>query len=840
MKPFTQLACPHDDIMAGKLNMDVFAADLWQVANGKAPDDYQDPQLFLNKTYPTKGLTNIIDIARRRLEGKTGDSVIQLQTPFGGGKTHTLISLYHNAKNWGAKVVVFDGTALDPKHIKPWEELEKQLTNRIETTKGETSPGKETLIKIITENAPVLILVDELLTYVTKAAAIKIGDSNLASQTFAFIQELTGAVSTAGNSLLVLTLPSSVMEHYDENAEKVFQQLQKITGRTEKLYTPVEDDEIDNVIRKRLFNSINEKEVKKVVDTFIDYAKNESLLIGNEAHLYRERFLKSYPFKPEVVDTLYKKWGSYPTFQRTRGVLRLLSLLIYDLLNKNIPFIRLGDFNLKNNSIRMELVKHISQEWDSIIAQDITSESSGAKKVDESIGSSYKAYSLGTVTSTTIFMMSFSGKGVRDNSIKEIKLDVAHPDFPSNIIDTVIMDLKGKLFYLSDNALIFTNQPNLNRIILSNEENIADPEIAEKEKNILKECISKQSKFKIFLFPESAKDIPDNEEIKLIILKSEKPKKEILDNRTYRNILFFLCVDETERAGFISYLRRILALEAIYKNTDLNLTDSQKKEVEEKLKNNRNKQYEEIRKLYRKLFIPVYNDFKEIDLGMTTIGEYSIDGEVYNRLKSEGEILEKVAPKFILYKYLLGKDYVEVKKIYEASLKTPGEKRFISEEGFMDSIEEGVKEGLFGLGILINNEIKCNYFKELPIVNLTDDEIIIKNDLCVKPQIVTGGEYKPFHIADVGETHIKTDEKKEAIKSFEEKYKKFRLSLTIPIGQFSEIAKINTFLNTKFKKIDIKLSLSAEDGEIPVADYEDKVKESLSQANIKIDEEYKE
>ena len=145
MKAFTQIAKPHEDILEGRLTMDVFAADLWQVASGKAPLDYQDKDIFFRKTYLTKGLQNIIEIAKNRLKGKTGDSVVQLQTPFGGGKTHTLTALYHMAKEWDARVVVFDVTAFDPKEKKLWEELERQLTGKVEITKGDTSPGKEKL-----------------------------------------------------------------------------------------------------------------------------------------------------------------------------------------------------------------------------------------------------------------------------------------------------------------------------------------------------------------------------------------------------------------------------------------------------------------------------------------------------------------------------------------------------------------------------------------------------------------------------------------------------------------------------------------------------------------------
>ena len=393
----------------------------------------------------------------------------------------------------------------------------------------------------------------------TKAAGIKIGDSNLASQTYAFIQELTAATSAVGNAFLVLTLPFSILEHYDENVERMFQQLQKITGRVEKIYTPVEDEEIEYVVRARLFRKIEDKEAKQVVDEFVEYAKNEGLLSGDEAVIYREKFLRSYPFKPEVIDILYKRWGSFPTFQRTRGVLRLLSLVIHDLLEKNIPFIRLGDFNLNNEEIRRELIKHIGQEWDGIIAQDITSKESGAKKVDESIGSAYRAYKLGTCVSIAIFMMSFSGRGERGSSVKEIKLATAYPEFSSTVIDTVIGNLEEKLFYLSDEGLFFTNQPNLNRIIIAREENIPLEDIYEEEKKIIKTHISKPSKFKVYIHPKFSRDIPDTSELKLIILDKSKPDKEFLEKcgeipRVYKNTLIFLCQDENQKESFYLYL----------------------------------------------------------------------------------------------------------------------------------------------------------------------------------------------------------------------------------------------------------------------------------------------
>jgi predicted AAA+ superfamily ATPase len=103
MKPFHTIAVPHRDILEGRLTMDLFAADLWEVFRGRGADEYKDQELFFQKIYQTEGLKHLSAIVEKRLQGQGGDPVIQLQIPFGGGKTHALIALYHQAEEWQAK-----------------------------------------------------------------------------------------------------------------------------------------------------------------------------------------------------------------------------------------------------------------------------------------------------------------------------------------------------------------------------------------------------------------------------------------------------------------------------------------------------------------------------------------------------------------------------------------------------------------------------------------------------------------------------------------------------------------------------------------------------------------
>ncbi|NPV84274.1 MAG: ATP-binding protein [Candidatus Aminicenantes bacterium] len=845
MKAFSHIAIPHSDILQGKLTMDIFAADIWQVISGKAPADYLDRDLFFSKTYTTKGLKNILDVAKQRLEGKGGDPVIQLQTPFGGGKTHALIALYHQAKLWGAKVCVFDGTALNPKEARPWEAMEQQLTKKIEITKDEISPGKEKLMDILGKAQPALILMDEILEYATKAAGIKVGDSNLAAQTLAFMQELSGTVSSLEKALLVITLPSSLMEHYDKSAEKLYTMLQKITGRTEKIYTPVEEDEIEQVIRKRLFQNVDEAAVKKVVNEFVEYARREGLLSGDEVQRYRERFMISFPFKPEVVDVLYKKWGSFPTFQRTRGVLRLLSLVVYDLKDKKIPYIRLGDFDLGRNEIRWELIKHIGQEWDSIIAQDITSPDAGARIVDDNIGNAYRAYKLGTVVARTIFMHSFSGRGEKGAGIRELKLSACQPEFSSAVIDSVINGLREKLFYLADEGLYFSNRPNLNRIMLSKEENITNEEIIEEEKSYLEKFISRKGGFAVYIWPENHRDIPDNPEIKLAILKDQEPEWELIEKhgetpRIYRNTLIFSAPDLSQKPAFYDFIRRLLALRLIEKDEKLNLTESQKKEIKNKIKNQEQRFYEELRKYYRTVYLPEKNKFKKFDLGYATFGETFVDKEIYNRLKSEGEILEKLSSMVIKEKYLKDREFVPTKSLLESLWKTPGEMRLTSIDGFKEGVKDGVEKGIFGLGFIEDGKPVCKFFKQMAWPELSEEEIVLRAEICrpvpTEPEGPGSGGRKP----EVREGEAKEPGKQPAYAPKVPTYKKIHLRLEIPRGRMSDIARLMSFISSKFTSCQVEINITAEDGEITVSDYEDKIKQALSQAEINIKDEKKE
>ncbi len=846
MKPFHTIAVPHKDILEGRLTMDVFAADLYQVMQNKGPEEYRDADTFFKKTFLTEGLSNLLAVVEKRLTGRGGDPVIQIQTPFGGGKTHSLIAMYHKAVQWGAKRIVLSGTDLSGNDIL-WEKLEEQLGVKKKIFTSKSSPGKDAIINVLSQHQPILILMDEILEYATKAAAVRVEQSNLAAQSIVFLKDLTEAVASIEKACLVITLPSSILEHYDENAEKLYQQLQKVSGRVEKIYTPVQDNEVAKVIRQRLFSYVDEKEAKKVVDHFVEYAEKESLFSPpTQPSQYRERFLDSYPFLPEVIDILYHRWGSFPTFQRTRGVLRLLSLVIYSLRQSNKPYISIADIDLSNQEIRQEFIKFIGTEFNTVIASDITSPESGSKKIDDSLGTAYQGLTLATRASTVIFLYSFTGGSEKGATLTEIKRSATTTENPASVVAEAVEQLKGKLFYLqsSQDKYYFSNQPNLNRIRITKMENIKDEEVLEMEEELLKESL-RGDKLKVYIWEERHSNIVDSEDYKLVVLKKKDEEliKSIIENRgqtprVNRNTIFLLYPLENERTQLIYTLKLQRACEAIEQDQSISLTEEQKRENKKELQNAQARAYEALRRYYRLIAVPVKDGLKEMDLGIPTYGERkNLHEEIYQKLRNENELVENIAPLVIKEKYLKDTDYVLTEQLYQSVFRTPGELRPISKQILINSISNGVKQGLFGLGELEDDNVKCRFYKGDASVALSGKEILISEKLCKKEIEQTGPSYSQSYtvtspsIVSESTQQVKYDG---ISKSESGGKKEIRLRFEIPKGKVSNMLGVLNFLQNKFNRIEVDIHTS--DGSISEEEFESKIREAFRQMGIDVKE----
>ena len=562
---------PHLDIRQGNLDESVFAADLAEVALGTGRAIYTNQSLFFDKTYFTDGLTNI---ANRVLKGLNGNEdgenrVISLQTGFGGGKTHTLISLFHLAKAGKsilsdekiskklsvqpsfakANIAVFTNTTNDPTqgrkvdglHIKTiWGELAfqlggKEMYEKIKPNDDARTAPKGLFLHILESVSPSLILIDELADYCVAAAGVTVGGSTLSDQTISFMQELTEAVAKVKRCVAVITLPASVQEVANSpQAEAILQSLESRVARVGTNTKPVADEEIFEVIRHRLFEGIGVPEVTKgVLNSYTTmYHKLWSELPSrtNKAE-YALMMERSYPFHPELINIFRNKWASNPNFQRTRGVLRLLASIVSDLWKRrnnlvgNHTLIHPSHLKIENlDTLTGEIKKLYGMGYDAVISSDVCGINSNAYQIDQD-KPSFGEHELTQGISSAVFLNSFGSKGVNQGiTVKELKLQLLMPGgFNHNSINSSLDELQNKAYYLyysqtgaSEQRFWYHTKPNLNILINNALSDIKKDRIESEIINLLEEKASKLSKFKTIVDPKG--DIPELKTPSLIIL----------------------------------------------------------------------------------------------------------------------------------------------------------------------------------------------------------------------------------------------------------------------------------------------------------------------------------
>lgn len=776
MKPWREVILPHVDIRRGSFDESVFAADLSDVMSQRGPIEYHDAISFFRTTFPTEGIKKLLATVLNRLAGSgPGEGVIQIQTPFGGGKTHSLIALYHlflSREELGgqrvvaeildasglkkiptARVAGFVGTAADPiKGQTIWGSIADQFGQYEllkEHDKMRRAPGKDLLHQLL-GGEPTLILLDEITEYAVKA-------KDYLEQVLAFFQELTETVKVLPHAALVATLPSSAP--YGEEGERVLSQLQRIFGRVEAIYTPVEGEEIYEVIRRRLFeNSPDPNEVNATAQAYWQLYRELGEDIPREARepAYREKIRKAYPLHPELIDVLFERWSTYPTFQRTRGVLRFLAEVVADLYKspQAAPLIQPAHLDLSKVTIRRELIKHIGNEYEGVIAADIANGNAKAQRIDQDLGSEYARHGVARGLATAIFFASFSGAERRGVGIQRLRLALLRPGILPAIIGDALHRMEEELWYVHVEGGLyrFSNRPNLNRVILEWEETIKDEDITSELKERVEKAGQKQGSWVVYLWPRVSQEVPDDRNLKLALLgpsyvredsETEKFVAELLRNcgdnfRVYRNTLVVMVMEENGLATLRSRIKRYLALCKIKNDRSLmgQLGDESRKLLENKLKDSEAGM--NLLEVYRHMARAGEEDVEWRDLGIPTWGEeVNLVRRVSQRLTEDDVLVTAIGPDQLLKKTLRPEDRARpLKDVVEAFLKYPHLPMIDRPEVVREAVRKGVQEGVFAL-----KSGEQRYFKEaLPSDTLEEDAELVRPVEELRPDEEPTGE----------------------------------------------------------------------------------------------------
>ena len=671
------LCQPRADVLAGKVADADFAADLASVIVGKASPEYLDPALFFSNTYPTRGLCNLLANVCRRLSGVGGEAaaIFRLDTSYGGGKTHGLIALVHAARGMNGvqdaaefvdaallpggpvRIAAFDGENADPANGRamgdevlahtPWGEIAYALAGRAGYERVQNSdqegvaPGAETLRELF-GGEPTLILLDELSVYLRKVQRRQ----GARDQLTAFLTSLFKAVEGAANAALVYTLAlgrdGRASDAYSEENQFVADRMaeaESVSARKATLLNPTEDDELAQVLRRRLFERIDDDSVRPVVNAYRKLWAEHGDQLAEEASRAEtaEAFAASYPLHPEVLQTLTAKTGTLSEFQRVRGMLRLLARSIAHLWRQqpaDAVALHLHHIDLGFEPIRQEVVTRLGQSaFAPAIANDIAAGQGENRALAQSIDAQhyaglppYTAYAA-----RTIFMHSLAfNEPLKGLSPEQLRYSMLGPSLDLSFLEEARKRFVAESAYLDDRpgALMrFLAQANLNQIIRREERNV-DAGDARDELNDRIQHIFNGADFDAIHFPGGPFDVPDevgDGRPKLILLSydavaigGQVSKAPDLIERIYtykgaegtalrmlRNHLAFVATDDNGRTEMQRRARRRLALRALRRpDRLLDLAEHQQDQVRELEARSEQELAIAIQQAYRHLFFP--------------------------------------------------------------------------------------------------------------------------------------------------------------------------------------------------------------------------------------------
>ena len=784
---------PRTDVLQGNIAEADFAADLAQVIVGKGNNEYLDPARFFANTYPTRGLKNLFANVCRRLTGTGGEvaAIFRLDTSYGGGKTHGLIALTHAARGLAGvsnveefvdpallpggpvRIGAFDGENADPANGRamgegvlahtPWGEIAYALAGKDgyarvrNSDESRIAPGAETLRELF-GGEPTLILLDELSVYLRKVHTLK----DARDQLTAFLTSLFKAVEGAPNATLVYTLAigkdGRAIDAYNEENQFIADSMaeaESVSARKATLLNPTEDDETVQVLRRRLFEFIDETRAELAVEAYRELWAAHSDSLADDAGRSEtvETFRSSYPLHPEVLETLTGKTATLGHFQRVRGMLRLLARTISHLWEEkpgDAAAIHLHHIDPGHEPVRQEIVTRLGQSaYVPAIANDVAAEGTAKKALAQEIDAEhhgglppYAGY-----VARTIFLHTLAFNDLlKGLSPKQLRYSVVGPAMDISFIEEARKKFIAESTYLDDrpgSPMRFLAEANLLQVIRSEERHV-DAGNARAERNDRIRQIFDGKTFDTVFFPGGPFDVPDevgSGRPKLVVLAydavtvggSVESVPELIERiysrkgsegsalRALRNNLVFAVADDALKDEMRRKTYQHLALKELKKPERLSeLAEHQQARVRELEARSEQELAIAIQQCYRHIFYPSRDrvDASGADLAHSAIDMHSAaDQPGAGQLQIERALrdLKKVrlpedepdSPAYVRDRTPLKKGQITTRALRDEFRRDPALPILTSDDIFIRGVRRGIDQGeyvyqrgdlLFGTG----------------------------------------------------------------------------------------------------------------------------------------------
>jgi hypothetical protein len=803
-----------EDLREGRpLDASEFAVHLDQVREGRAPHDYQEPARFFERTYLTQNLLGLAAEVVRRLSGIKVETsaVFNMATPFGGGKTHALTLLYHlasagpEAAEWHgvpailqkagvekvpqAATAVFVGQQFDPRggddgtprRETPWGEIAFQLGGAeafevvAEFDADGRAPGGDTIRKFLPTDRPALILVDELMNYVSRYRK-----PGLSGQLYNFLHNLSETARGADNVVLAVSVPASELEMGAEDYAD-YERFKKMLDRLGKAVVMAVEAETSEIIRRRLFEWGGlPPEGRRVAAAYADWLLEHRYQIPNwfPVDHAAEAFEATYPFHPMALSVFERKWQTLPRFQKTRGVLRMLALWVsrayqdgYKGAHKD-PLIGLGTAPLDDPLFRHAVFAQLGGSGlEGAVTTDITGKRDAhAIRLDAEAVNTIRRARLHCKTATVIFFESNGGMvaAQANATLPELRLAVSEPDLDIGNVETVLEALTDTCYFLESkrNRYWFRLTPGLNKILADRRATIKTPQVRERVRAEIQKVFKQGPRVERIYFPEKSADIPNHAALTFVIMAPEQtagdpttPK--LIDEmtrehgtsgRTFKSALIWIVPDDT--GGMLDDARKLLAWEDIDSEKDeLGLDAAQQKQLQESLRRAARDLKESVWRSYKKvLLLGRSNDWKEVDLGLVhSSAAENMVTLILSRLRQDDEVTEGVSPYTLLRNWPAMTEW-STKAVRDAFFASPQLPRLLDPEALRRTIAEGVTQKLLAYVGPMGEDGKYYPFvfgeTLLPAdVEFSDEMFVIKaEDIQIEEPKLTRLEVRPARV----------------------------------------------------------------------------------------------
>lgn len=754
LRPWTDLAKLHPDVEAGALTEAVFAIDLGAIAanDPNVPVVNRDPEAFFRATYLTADLRKLLDEVLASLSGKTGyNRVLKLRTPFGGGKSHTLASLFHAARKRDAldgipeakgfarpgdvAVAVFDGEKFDARNGKTldngqtiqtmWGWIAWQIDPKkafplvADHDRDRVAPGGDVIRELLTKGAsgrPVLILLDEVLKYMERSAAVGVLDSTLQRQAKDFFQNLTVEVAGSGKAALVYSLTWSAREALGNVG--LLAEIDKLASRVDQLREPVSGDEVLPILKRRLLGAAPDAtaapEVSSAYQDVVtgmqrSYAETQSerQQAEEEGSLLRDRMRAAYPFHPALIDIMRERWTAVDAFQRTRGALRFLASCMHSLKKSGGARALLGpgDVPVKDVDVRVKMLKElgVQNDYDPVIAADIDGPNARARRIDERLGRETPALAgvkPATHIATAILLYSFGGlrregsgsdetlpSGVTEN---ELLAACVGPDLDNITATAVLSELRNTCLYLHYDGVryCFKKDPNVTKLIEDAEQTIAREDSLARGSGPVRSKIKEMLESRLaghhtaIVWPAKSQDIPDEDPRFLVAYlplefaaeskaEQDRQAKECMTKygdrpRRFRNGLGLAIPEKKQIEALRRAVRYLLAIDRVEaKKQQLRLTKDQLDQLHERKRTEQAAAESCFREIYTSVWLPRVQEggleIEKVERGGRPLQATGVHERIMELLTSVGtpRIHGSVTPRKIAERVRLGESLHE-------------------------------------------------------------------------------------------------------------------------------------------------------------------------------------